>query len=469
MKLRKIIALCAAVALLLSSMAIVASASANQPTFTIGNPYANVDWDSFGQYKTQLHVHSSASDGEYTIRELVELHYELGYDILAITDHATVGVPWDQAPRIVPYLRLLQVLGIIGINNPRDVLTSERRQEILDGIGRDGRGMLEITGGIEHKGVAILAESHVNSFWAGDYGQGMIGINGDFRTPIAEVHRRGGISFINHPGRITGAQDMTAAQAQEFYALDSFWASRFAALFLDFDSLVGVEVIGKDDRETHNDRILYDTLLQLLIPHGVTPWLFTNSDGHRTGEFDRAFTVHLLEEKTEANLRHSMENGEFFSVARYAWPEFGDRYGRRDGNHPQVSRISVNETTYTITIEADYYDNVVWVSNGVEIATGTTLNLANYSDEIGVYVRAYLTGPGGILYVQPFTVLRAGQTWEELQQPIVEPRAFADTLRTTVDVFEFVFGWFPPTRWLTYLVTQFDFVQSLPWLHNLFN
>ncbi len=35
---------------------------------TITNPYAAVDWDTWGAYKAQLHCHTTASDGYLTIR-----------------------------------------------------------------------------------------------------------------------------------------------------------------------------------------------------------------------------------------------------------------------------------------------------------------------------------------------------------------------------------------------------------------
>ena len=56
------------------------SASAQEEAtknYIITDPYANVDWDSWKAYKTQLHAHTTASDGFLTIHEFVQAHYDL--------------------------------------------------------------------------------------------------------------------------------------------------------------------------------------------------------------------------------------------------------------------------------------------------------------------------------------------------------------------------------------------------------
>ena len=41
------------------------------------------------KYNSDLHTHSSASDGQYTPSKLVELAQKRGIEVLAITDHDT--------------------------------------------------------------------------------------------------------------------------------------------------------------------------------------------------------------------------------------------------------------------------------------------------------------------------------------------------------------------------------------------
>ena len=73
---RKITALILSVLIAVSALSISAAAADTQQTekdFIITDPYAAVDWDSWGAYKTQLHSHTTASDGYQTIHEFVRV------------------------------------------------------------------------------------------------------------------------------------------------------------------------------------------------------------------------------------------------------------------------------------------------------------------------------------------------------------------------------------------------------------
>ena len=96
------------------------------------------------------------------------------------------------------------------------------------------------------------------------------------------------------------------------------------------------------------------------------------------------------------------------------------------------------------------------------IAKGKTLKLADHDAKIGSYVRAYLLGPGGILYIQPFTVLRAGQTLVKEDIPRVFDRSIP--LRFLSDTMEFVMKFFPPLKWVWKLITWYDPAIDTPWL-----
>ena len=60
--------------------------SASQNTtpafFRIINPYENVDWNTFGQYKAALHVHSTRSDGQDSKADMISEHYIKGFDVI---------------------------------------------------------------------------------------------------------------------------------------------------------------------------------------------------------------------------------------------------------------------------------------------------------------------------------------------------------------------------------------------------
>ncbi len=359
-KANKIISL---VLVLCMCLSLTVFAGAADKNYIIGNPYENVDWDNWDAYKASLHCHTTASDGSSSITEMVEEHYKYDFDILAITDHMTVGVQWDQAPEVVSLMRLIKEERTgFGDVYP---LTSERRQEILTGVGRNSRGMLEVTQGNELNG-AVPNNSHINGYFT-DYGQGLIGIDGDYETPAHEVGLRGGITFLDHLGNYTRAYE----DKENSHSYD--YINKFSSLFLNEPSCVGMGLNSGTDVQTKYDRVLYDNILAKTIPYGEVPWGFTFSDAHHIDQVDRAFTVHMLPENTVEELRYSMENGTFFGISRHAREELGDAFVG-EGPVPQVSKIDVNEVEDSITIAADNYDEIVWISNGKIIAKGETFD-----------------------------------------------------------------------------------------------
>ncbi|MCL2508142.1 MAG: hypothetical protein FWF05_03080 [Oscillospiraceae bacterium] len=405
--------------------------------YAITNPYADVDWDgdSWKAYKTQLHCHTLASDGDVQLNDVVEEHYKLDYDILAITDHATVSKGWNAAPQTVPLFRLVKYerTGM----KPIIPLTNERYQEILTGVGRDGRGMLDVEKGIELNG-AVPSNSHLNGYFA-DYGQGLMGVDGDYETPARENGKLGGITLLDHLGTYTNAEKDPSQSDNPKHI------NKFANIFLNTPSCVGMDVNSGTNSDTRNDRVLYDNILQKTIPYGVVPWAFTFSDAHQMGQWDRAFTLHMMTELTNADLRRSMEQGTFFGIARYAKPELGETFVG-EGPVPMVTKIEVDHEENTITITGENYDNIVWVANGVEIAEGVTIDINDYQDEITCYVRAYLTGGGGICYVQPFTVIEKGT--ELKKEDIPKTYDLSTFLRQLVTVVDFIFFKYNPLIWL---------------------
>ena len=457
---RKLIAIAIALTLLLPCLALTAQASGDP--YAIGNPYEDVNWDTWGAYKTQLHVHTNGSDGSEPLDAVVEEHYSLGYDILAITDHMTLGAPWDQMPRTVPIMRLIKYSRTqMAVMAP---LTSERRQEILTGVDRGGRGMLEITRGVELNG-AVPSNSHLQGFFS-DFGQGFIGMDMDWETPVKRAQAAGGVTTLNHLGEPSGAEDSGDIN---FYADNPNWVDKFAYLFVNYPSCLGMDVNSGTNDGTKYDMILYDEILKKAVPHGSVPWAFTYSDGHGSGQFDRAFTIHLMPEKTEAALRTSMETGAFFGFSRHARLDKGDAFVGA-GDPPAVSSIAVDGAG-AITITASNFDTIVWTSMGEEItrteagdlgAYTETLNIADFDAKIGSYVRAYLLGPGGILYIQPFTVLRTDQL---LDAPMPIPRVmdYSVPLSWISAVSNLLFS-YTPLYLLKWVMVIFDPYVDLPFI-----
>ena len=73
-----------------------------QPKWEIMNPYQNVDWGSFNQYKANLHTHTTISDGSMSPQAVVDLYQQNDYTILSITDHNNVSYPWEKFAEMKP-------------------------------------------------------------------------------------------------------------------------------------------------------------------------------------------------------------------------------------------------------------------------------------------------------------------------------------------------------------------------------
>lgn len=377
-------------ALLAAATLVPTAAVSGGGRYTITNPYETVNWNTWGHYKTNLHAHSSASDAsEVNFYEMIEAFYERDFDVLAMTDHGVVNRGWTVKPQTVP------ILNVMSIPKWPKPLSEERYKEITTGSDRNGRGMTEVPLGIEQN-AAVLTKNHVNSYFA-DYGQGIWGKENDFEGPIAAVDALGGLTHINHPGDwLESAKDINIAKDPENIKF-------FADILKKYPSCLGIEVLNGGDSVTRNDRVLWDGLLESVIPSGRNVWGFANSDAHSTSAIDSMFMDFLMPENNADNVRTAMENGTFFAIGRRAKNELGESFFGT-GAYPTVTKISVDELNDVITIEGKDYHTVEWIAKGEIISTEKSINLREHSDEIGCYVRAQLKGDGGICMTQAFVV-----------------------------------------------------------------
>jgi hypothetical protein len=82
----------------------------------IESPYAGVNWEEDGQYKANLHTHTTLSGGTSTPDVVIDLYRELGYGILALTDHDDDSVavptwPWQSYGRDPAALGMVAIQG----------------------------------------------------------------------------------------------------------------------------------------------------------------------------------------------------------------------------------------------------------------------------------------------------------------------------------------------------------------------
>ena len=473
-KMKRIVSLL--LCLLIVSVSLVPAASAQTQTesqtkkFIITNPYEQVDWDSWGTYKAQLHCHTNASDGYLTIHEFVQKHYDLDYDIVALTDHGTINRGWNNEPQLVPLLRFVkrertQMADIIP-------LTEEEYSSYLNGTAAsDSRthqnGMLDVPLGIELNMATPVADCHLTGYFA-EYGQGLAGVYGDYETPSKGVRKKGGISMLSHVGEFVYPDKDSADHVGQ--PVDEYYSNKFARIFLDnAGSSVGMGINSATDAHTRCDRILYDSILQRTIPNGVVPWGFTFSDSHNERSLNDAYTMMLMENFTMEDFRSSMENGLCFGVSHYSngvelngmkempnltEEEIEENKLYLSNDTPMVTRVTVDAQSETISIEGEHFNEITWVSNGnvikreSNITTGSAalyLHDPDLLSDPSLYVRFYITGENGICYSQPFVLNVEGETFQPVNVP--KTHDVSTFLRALVTVLDVAFFRLNPVVW----------------------
>lgn len=474
--LKKITAIILSLLMVLPLAGVSASAEETQVTaeknYIIDNPYEDVNWDTWNAYKTQLHAHTTASDGFLTIHEFVQKHYDHNYDIVALTDHGTLNWGWNVEPETVPLMRLIKkertkMADIIP-------LTEEEYNSYLSGTAASEtrtheNGMLDVPLGNELNMATPFADCHLTGYFA-EYGQGLAGVFGDYETPSKGVMENGGISMLSHVGEYVYIDKDSELHVGQ--PVDDYYATKFARLFMDYEgSSVGMGINSATDAHTRCDRILYDQVLQKTIPNGVVPWSFTFSDSHNESSVNYAYTMMLMPELTLDDFRESMEDGEFFSITHYSngvelngmkeMPNFVEKEVEDSksyllDNTPMVTRVIVDQENDTISIEGTNFNEITWVSNcnvirrESNITDGTAtldLHASDLLNEPYLYVRFYITGENGICYSQPFVLNVEGEEFEKVDVPEVI-RDLPYYLRKTVTVIDLLFFRLNPVIWI---------------------
>lgn len=446
------------------------------------NPYESVNWDTWGNYKFQPHCHTNASDGYPTIHEFVQTHYDLDYDVVALTDHGTLNRGWNKQPQLIPLVRLIKKERTKMA--PIEPLTDDEYTAVLNGTASSSsrthqNGMLDVPLGIELNMATPVADCHLTGYFC-EYGQGLAGVYGDYETPSRGVRDAGGISMLSHVGEyVYPDKDSEIHVGQK---VDDYYANKFARIFLDNPgSSVGMGINSATDAHTRCDRILYDQILQKTIPNGVVPWGFCFSDSHSASSSNDAWTELMMDDLTMENVRTSMTSGTSFAVSHYSngvelngmpeMPGYSDAAAKYDdptyymsNDTPQVTRINVDESSGTISIEGKNFDRITWVSNcsvikrDENISSGKAtldLNAGDLLDTPELYVRFYITGEYGICYAQPFVIRRAGTSFEPVKVP--KTHDLSTFLRGLVTVLDWaIFKWNPAVWAFKYFALGYD-------------
>ena len=405
--------------------------------YFIINPYGVVNWQNVGRYRAALHVHTDRSDGGI-FSEMVKHHYNLGFDILAISDHnVTHPGRWD--------------------DGGRSALTSAQASAIMAGtfegpfpeVGYFGP---DLERDPNQGGMIYLPFTNeqsfpndTNTFWA-NFNNEPGWTNVDVFEATAAA---GGIALINHPGRYTGgagggAGGIAASNSPVVISRYMEWLDRFPA--------VGFEIFNRLDNETRSDRVLWDNILSLRMPYGLPVWGFSNDDSHHLMDIGFNWNVMLLPSLTQENTRTAMETGAFYMVTRVnrnvgptdhpinnmlaadgpATPISGSMNpltGRfLTQVTPSINSIEVVGNTIIITGATGTYNFVEWIADGAVIYTGAVFDIEAHTAEIGSnYVRAQLVGDYGMALTQPFGIFAPGE--RPLTRPVANNLVSIDDLR----------------------------------------
>ena len=392
--------------------------------YKITNPYESVTdllGDMEHHYKTNLHTHSTYSDANDTMTDMIKGFYDNDFDIVAFAEHGILGKYWNEEPTHIPFFNFQYLW-----HGKRSYLTEEQYKGIKAGTYKTKNNTRTKTRGLEDVPNAIecnmftVMKNHVNGYFTDNAYEGVQGLEYDYEIPMALIEKSGGISHINHP------TDLLQAKKNPDCAKDPKNIAFFANLIMKFPSCMGIEVLNMYDIPNRSDRILWDELLKLLTPYGRKVFGFSNSDAHQVDQIDTAFMDFILPEYSLDTLRNAMETGTFFSIARYAKNELGEDF-KGVGPCPRVTKIQVDNENDTITLTGINCNEIDWIADGETIKTETidadgemttTINFADYSDKISCYVRAQLKGKGGICLTQAF-VLDDGNM-ESLKKPILQ-------------------------------------------------
>lgn len=322
----------------------------------------------------------------------------------------------------------------------------------------DGRTMLRVPFGIEQNALSVNA--HMCS-WFADFYQDKLTT---YEDAARGVSKAGGICVINHPGEYTKAKEEieTAFAYDETDPSYRYYINKYASLLDRYGCVIGIDMNSKGDSRTRFDRKLWDILLKRFSANGKNVFGIASSDAHNLGVVDTGCVYLIMPEKNNNEVRSALENGRFFAastcIGNYdellaissalkelygtsdltskidsvtermaeridliksdrsmADENLGIELSFLDGQgycasdtRPAVTSIETVDGKITVNTEDALL--IRWISDGKQIAYGglddgtETIDLSDFSDDIGDYVRAEIFGDGGVVYTEAFLI-----------------------------------------------------------------
>ena len=313
------------------------------------DPYEGIVWEDVLQLKAGLHVHTVNSTVEHgleegttvTPAEQIARYEELGYDVLALTDHDYITYPWSE-------------------------------------YGKADSHMISIKGNELSKNDNFCAYF---CDWLDCPGQGPEKTVG-FQECIKQASEAGGIIYLAHPMR-------SGSINNPIYS---------AMILRKYPQVYGIEVLNVGQFERNNSIELWDKLLTELLPERQV-WGTSSDDAHSVRKAGYGWTIFLTTERTEEAVKAALMNGNSF----FSTPKIVDTVVPKLKVTPTITAIVHDKTARTLTISATDYERVEWTSMGEVVATGETISYASV-EGVDKYLRATVYGLGGATFTQPWTV-----------------------------------------------------------------
>ena len=250
--------------ILLAAMLISCRGNQTCTSVTIVNdPYDDINWSEVLQLKASLHVHTVNSTIEHgpeegttvTPAEQIARYEELGYDVLAITDHDYITYPWDVESRM------------ISIKGNELSKNDNFCAYFCDWLDLPGEGP-EVTVGFEES--------------------------------LRQASEAGAILYLAHPMRSGSIKDPAFS----------------AEVLRNYPQVYGIEVLNVGQFERNNSIQLWDKLLMELMPERQV-WGTSSDDAHSVRKAGYGWTIFLTAERTEEAVQDAMMHGNsFFSTSK---------------------------------------------------------------------------------------------------------------------------------------------------------
>lgn len=349
-----------------------------------------------------------------------------------------------------------------------DEITESDYYDVIKGVSRngrpqnlvdEGRGFFNLPLGNEAN-EASGNKCHVNTYNVSVFHGAMRNVEWPEST-VGNAYNAGAYTHINHVGEWTDGNGDPSVYSDS-------WISDYVLIFTRYcpnrttytaddnswnhtnvtgqrvkKGVIGMELVNTSDNRTRNDRFyVYDASLKVLAPQGINMYGFCEDDSHEESDVNKNAQYFLVNDGTAwspedkayygeqyqnasepwvgytGDITRSMTNGEFYacSVNSKNSYELGDGFNAA-GPYPSLRYFNIDEESDQITLKVTNSSKVRLVADGNIVATksisetdGETVvvfDLNAYENNINSYVRIYMTGKGGITYLQPILLSKA--------------------------------------------------------------